>query len=603
MQNALAPIHHPLTQPRVISRLWRKRIIFLIGLMLMGATPAAHAFAIKIDGVEDKKIAKNINLHLQNFEVKGEQLTDPYWQQKLFEVIQKAVQAYGFYHSEATITEIDSEHANVTVTLNEPLRVGNVAREIIGGGRSDPVFRAKYDAFPLKKGDILDHQTYEKFKQEMFNYALSNGYFDFFWQATRIDIIRDQHVAHIALIAQSGERYKFGDTRLIGDQKSTAIIARLQTFSHGQFYDSTTLTDFNRNLNQTGYFNRVIARPIVSDAKDHVVPIEVSVFHKPRDEFDVGAGIATDTGPRVRLSWKRPWVNDLGHSVTGNLFLSAPEQSLTIDYRIPKLNTKTDYVSFTSGYQFIDYSNTDTESETLSFSANRYWQNTDSPWQVHGSVTYLREMYQQGLDSARTTQLILPGYGISYRQRDDLLNVTNGTLFQTSIQAGSVDLASDIDLIKATVDGAILRSFGPHRFRLRAQAGYIETNDFAQVPVSLRFFAGGDQSVRGFAYRDLSPREEVFNPVTGETVIDATGGRYMVSGGVEYDYPVYPDWRMALFVDSGTATNNFDEGFALGTGIGANWRSPIGPVRLYLARGFSDREDTWRLHFILGPEL
>ena len=83
----------------------------------------------------------------------------------------------------------------------------------------------------------------------------------------------------------------------------------------------------------------------------------------------------------------------------------------------------------------------------------------------------------------------------------------------------------------------------------------------------------------------------------------SVGGRYLVTASVEYAYRVAENWRAAVFTDAGTATNDFDEGLAYGFGVGFHWLSPIGPVRVYGARGLSEYENSWRLHFILGPEL
>ena len=104
----------------------------------------------------------------------------------------------------------------------------------------------------------------------MFNYALSHGYFDFFWQATRLDLVREEKQANILLIAQSGPQYHFGDVKIVGDDKAKAIIKRLMPFKPGEPYSSSTLSDFNRSLNQSGYFSRVIARPVVSLSLIHI---------------------------------------------------------------------------------------------------------------------------------------------------------------------------------------------------------------------------------------------------------------------------------------------------------------------------------------------
>ncbi len=207
----------------------------------------------------------------------------------------------------------------------------------------------------------------------------------------------------------------------------------------------------------------MIARPVVSEADGLLVPVEVSLLHRPTDTFNVSVGAATDTGPRVRLGWERPWVNSKGHSVSSDVFISAPEQSVTADYRIPMRNITRDYASIEAGYQFIEYSNTSFESETLSLSAHRYWQQDGSPWQQDYSLTYLRETYDQGELEANTTSLVLPGYSLTYSKKDSELNISNGNYFQVLAQYGKEGLGSDIDYIKTVVElKQILLMMYPH---------------------------------------------------------------------------------------------------------------------------------------------
>jgi translocation and assembly module TamA len=565
---------------------------------------AQESISYDIQGVEDDKLRNNIRLHLNSLDVEKSLLTDPYWQDEVGETVATAVQPYGYYNSETRVRIEEGDKVTVNVALNTPLTINKVTREIIGAGREDKGFRERFNSLKLKEGDVLNQTIYESFKSSMFNYALSNGYFDYHWQATRLDLVREEKQANVLLIAQSGPQYQFGELKFVGDDKAKAIIERLKPFKAGDAYSSAILADFNRSLNQSGYFTRVIARPVVSEADGLLVPVEVSLLHRPTDAFNVSVGAATDTGPRVRLGWERPWVNSKGHSASSDIFISAPEQSVTADYRIPMRNITRDYASIEAGYQFIEYSNTSFESETLSLSAHRYWQHDKSPWQHDGSVTYLRETYDQGELSTNTTSLVLPGYSLTYRDKDSELNINNGTYLQMLTQVGREGYGSDIDFAKAVVEGLVIRTFNDvHRITIRGEAGAIKTNSFDEVPTSLRFYAGGDKSIRGFEYREISPKAEVISPETGKLTTDSIGGKYLLTSSVEYAYQVADNWRVAAFIDAGTATNDTSTTLTYGMGPGVHWLSPIGPVRFYIARGFSPDQNTWDIHIMLGPEL
>ena len=605
----LASLQDPLFR-QFMLKTFKTHLVLMCGVLLSlictlaSTAQAQEGISYHIQGVKDDKLRNNIRLHLNSLDVEKALLTDPYWQGEVSDTVATALQPYGYYNSETNVVIDDGDKVTVNVSLNAPLTINKVTREIIGAGREDKAFRERFNALKLKEGDVLNQTIYESFKSSMFNYALSNGYFDFYWQATRLDLVRGAKQANVLLIAQSGPQYQFGELKIVGEDKAKAIISRLKPFETGDAYSSAVLSDFNRRLNQSGYFNRVIARPVVSDAEGLRVPVEVSLQHRPTDAFNVSLGAATDTGPRVRLGWERPWVNDKGHSVSSDIFISEPEQSVTADYRIPMKNITRDYASIEAGYQFIEYANTSFESETLSLSAHRYWQKNDSPWQHDGSITYLRETYDQGELNTNTTSLVLPGYSLTYRNKDSELNISNGSYIQMLAQYGKEGFGSDIDFAKAVIEATLIRTFDDvHRISLRGEAGAIKTNSFDEVPTSLRFYAGGDQSVRGFDYREISPTADVIDPETGELVTDSIGGKYLLTTSVEYAYRVADNWRVAAFVDAGTATNDTSTTLTYSVGPGVHWLSPIGPVRLYVARGFAPDENTWQLHIMLGPEL
>lgn len=583
-----------------LRKYFKTRCLILLVALLPWQALAELTFSI--DGIDDDEIEDNIRLHLKSINISQDALSDPFWQEEISKTVATAVEPFGYYNSTTLIETAEDGDVELTVSLDTPLKVTNITREIIGAGRADKTFRKTFNSFPLQKGDVLLQPEYEQFKSRMFNYALNHGYFDFHWQATRLDLVREERAANILLIAQSGPRYEFGEIAINGQDKAASIVEQLKPFDVGEPYTADQLTEFNRRLNATGYFSRVIARPVVSKAQGTRVPIEVTLDHKPRDNFNVGIGAATDTGPRLRLKWERPWVNDEGHSANAELFISAPEQSITADYLVPMGDLKNDYLKYEAGYQFLDYSNTNTESETLSLSVHRLIQQADSPWQSDYSTTLLREKYEVNDDPSQTTQLLLPGYALQYLTKDDPLNISRGTYFRAGVQVGREDIGSDIDIIKASVEAKFIRTLGKHRFMVRSEIGAIKTDSFTEVPASVRFYAGGDQSVRGFGFRDISPAGEIFNPVLG-AIQESAGARYLATMGNEYAYQVAPNWRIAAFVDVGVATNEFEEDPSYGVGPGVHWLSPIGPVRLYIARSFSPDEKNWRIHFMLGPEL
>ncbi|WP_100657931.1 autotransporter assembly complex protein TamA [Alteromonas flava] len=551
---------------------------------------AAHA-QVTINGVQQNAILDNIHLHLANVEIDTSLSPERLWQEPIEQAINKAVKPFGYYAADMRIFQEDGK-VSVNISLGDPLTIANITLEVIGAGRSDSWFSQRFKQFPLQLGQPLQQHLYDQFKADMLATAISRGYFDFKWQAARLDLVRETREANILLVAQSGPRYKYGELRIKGDDIAQTIIARINPLEQGAPYLAEEISELNRVINNTGYFNRAVARPLVSEAIDGLVPIEVTLAHKPRDLFDLGVGFSSDIGAQFSAKWQRPWVNSRGHSVQADVFLSEPEQSLTSSYRIPMGDVNNDYLSLQAGFESTDEN--DTRSESITFAAQRFWKPKGTDWQQSVFIRYQNERFAQASEDKQTTQLVLPGYSISLFRSRGGLDIEWGNRTVLTVEAGDDTLLSDIDVARVSARTKWIRTFERHRWVARAEVGAIATSDFTQVPASMRFFAGGDQSIRGFNYRTVSPKDDA-----GKFL----GARYLAVGSIEYAYPIAEQWRLATFVDAGTATNDFEDDLAWGTGFGVHYLSVIGPIRLYLARGKFNDETKYQLHFALGPEL
>ncbi|MFQ9949520.1 MAG: autotransporter assembly complex protein TamA [Escherichia coli] len=135
-----------------------------------------------------------------------------------------------------------------------------------------------------------------------------------------------------------------------------------------------------------------------------------------------------------------------------------------------------------------------------------------------------------------------------------------------------------------------------HRFVTRGTLGWIETGDFDKVPPDLRFFAGGDRSIRGYKYKSIAPKY-----ANG----DLKGASKLITGSLEYQYNVTGKWWGAVFVDSGEAVSDIRRSdFKTGTGVGVRWESPVGPIKLDFAVPVADKDEHGLQFYIgLGPEL
>ncbi|WP_207308750.1 autotransporter assembly complex protein TamA [Marinobacter caseinilyticus] len=509
--------------------------------------------------------------------------------------IKQALRALGYYRPQIQWRVIaeDMPRLELTVEPGEPVRIESRVIEIRGPAADD----AEFGTVPYQRlavGEVLNHGDYNSVRQTISNRALRLGYFDGEFTARRLEVDPDAGTANIELIYQSGERFRLGDVSFReGHGFEDELLHRFVTFEPGSLYHADKLARLNGDLSNSGYFSQVFIDAGPDDARGNTIPVEVRLTRRDPRSVAAGIGFSTDVGPRFRGTWTEHWVNPMGHRRGAETELSAPRQSLSAWYELPLDPPMSDSIRFTAGYQHEDIE--DVESERLTL--GQQWQHAlDNGWQRLLSLRWEAERYQLGQQDSETSRLLLPGIGYSKLSADSPLDPTRGYRLQLDVSGAHRSALSDADILHVVGLARGLITLGDdHRFLGRVQVGGIATNQFSDVPPSLRFFAGGDQSVRGYGYETLSPEDD-----NGDTV----GGRYLLAAGIEYQYSLSQTWRLAAFVDEGNAVNDLFDPLATGVGVGVRWVSPVGPLRLDIAKGLDPEfGGGWRLHFSMGPEL
>lgn len=561
---------------------------------------SASAAKVEIQGVGDSVIEENIRAHIDSIEPPTDSYQFAQYKVKLTEKVDAATQVFGYYHVKTVITHLNADPKNqkwiLSIGLGRVTLLHKVSVKVGGQGADDPEITSWLSSVKLKQGQPLQHTVYENAKKQLKSLALSRGYFDFVFEENSIEVFESEYKSDVKLHANTGRRYQFGELIFAEDQRAKKLINNLLPFKIGDFYQASQLGLLSRRLKQTQYFKHVIVRPLVSKEKNYLVPLEIILTFKPRDNFDLGAGVSSDVGPRFTGKWQRPWVNDNGHALSGEVHLSSPEQYVSIDYKVPLEDAVQNYLSYQAGFQ--TQNDNDTDSEKLSISVTRHWTGVGSDWQRSAFVRLEQETFTQGIEAEQTTRLFTPGITLNRLRSRGGLDIDWGDKQTLTAEFASDSVLSDINIVRVTAESKWVRSYGQHRFLWRAELGGIATNDFSQVPSSSRFFTGGDQSVRGFDYNTLSSFE-----LDADGEPELTGGQYLAVASFEYSYPVANNWRAAAFIDAGNASDDLFKDSAVGIGIGAIWNSPIGPVRLYLAKGQSDSGSTRFFHLSMGPSL
>jgi len=511
------------------------------------------------------------------------------------EQARKAAQALGYYQPQISSDVKGGEKPRLVLNIDpgEPVRLRDVIVRIEGPAASLRAFRVpKSDQ--LKTGAVLNHGHYEDAKHLIQNQASRYGFFSGRFTRQRLAVDPQAGVADIELVYDSGPRYALGKVNFAGDAPfDEELLQRMVPFKAGAPYDSELIAELNQALQSSGYFEGVRVDAAPTAAANDVIPVAVQLETRKPRTMGLGLGFSTDVGPRAKANWTRHWVNPQGHSYGWEAEVSAPRQNVGLWYDIPLDPPLTDKLRFAGGYQNEEIANTDTLSKLLTIGPE-WHSKLPSGWQRVVSLKWQREEYRLGDDSG-LSNLLMPGLTYSYLRSDNRIDPHNGYRLQFDTKLAKEGVASDTNLLYGTVLlKGLTTVWDNHRLLGRVQFGGSATNGYKSIPPSLRFFAGGDQSVRGYDYQSLSPENSKG---------DRVGGRYMVAGSVEYQYSIAEKWRIATFVDQGNSFNKLElPNLKTGVGLGLRWVSPVGPIRLDLAHAMND-DGGIRLHFSMGPEL
>lgn len=576
----------------------RYRALFLVCFLFAASSHAAN-IRLQVVGLEGQ-LQKNVRARLSTIGP-DEVSADGRFRARVDDAIRRGLRALGYYDPQINFEYRPAVNGGrpvllVTVDAGEPVKIAETHVLLRGDARNDSDYLQLRRSSLPKVGSVLNHSDYDDFKRDINNLALRKGYFDGHFDKSQLGVIRETRQAFWDIDYDSGTRYRFGAVHFQGSQIDEAYLRNLIPFEEGDDYTSEDLGEFNRRLSATGWFTSAVVSPDFAAGKStKTLPLDAVVTPRSRNLLETGVGFSTDVGPRIQTTWRRPWVNSSGHSLESSLSLSAPEQSLDFSYKIPLLKSPLEqFYLLQAGFKREDLNDTQSDGTTLNVA--RFWTLSQG-WQRSVNLRWSLDHFTQG-SVTDTTMLLYPGLSFNRTRQRGGMMPTWGDSQRYSIDISDTTWGSDIDFAVMQAQNVWIRTLADkHRFVARGTLGWIETNSFSRVPPSLRFFAGGDRSIRGYKFRSISPRDD-----EGKL----TGASKLLTGSIEYQYNVTGRWWGAVFVDTGDAVNKLNlNDLKTGAGVGVRWASPIGPVKFDFAVPVGDPEKRNDLQFYigLGPEL
>jgi translocation and assembly module TamA len=510
------------------------------------------------------------------------------------EQISRALEAFGYYQVQVSseLEQVDGIHrARYVVTLGEPTRVHQLLVDTGGVDAENRRVGRVVRAFRPRLEEVLHHPTYEASKTRVFQTLLSEGYLEAEIERARVEVVRANNSADIQLVFNPGLRYAFGELNFIGSQVDTASLARLAPFAAGEEYRLAQLLTLQRRLTDTGYFSVVDVAPDVDALADGRVPIEVRLEPRARTEYRGGLYYGTDSGAGVRGSIERRWLNLRGDQARAELEYSQNTKLAALVYTIPMDRPGRPRLQFRSSWSDRVTDSSESRQVLLSAAYIGTWRD----WNQNLSINLVDGDFEVGEEPGSST-LLYPEWQISRSSLRPGGDPARGQSLALTLRAGAESVLSDTDFVQLMAQWRQVRPIGKRgdRLILRGDLGATYVDDFDQLPPELRFFAGGDRSLRGFAFQELGPVNDL-----GEV----RGGPYLALASAEYERRINETWAVAGFVDVGNAFDSGQFDAVVSVGSGLRWRGPVGLVRLDLGVGVSEDDVPLRLHLIIGGDL
>lgn len=573
-------------------------IILSFCVCISAATLAAPILKTTITGITgpaqvnaEKKVSKLLEMHKK---IRSDAEIKRLYHQIDAEIID-SIQPYGYFKAKIKSTLTWSNNnwiANYHVSSGPRIKIGYVRVNIIGDGRIDREYQNILKDFPLKTGQYLETPIYNKAKDNLLDIAASRGYFDAKMQASEITIDLESYRADITILLNTGQRYRFGEVRFI--QKDTGakrlsfrFLSRFVQFKQGEFFDQQALFDLQKQLRNSNYFDQVTVNPEPRSSRNGQVPIVVTLIASKSKHYQLGAGVGTDSGMRGLLGVKFRRLTADGHYAETNTKASVKDGTIKgvfkASYNIPGHNPNKDLYKF---FAQADQDNDQDYGESTSGKLGASYITEIAGWQQTAGLVYQVERSNPEGENPFSSDLLIPTVSWLRVKSDDPIRPNNGYKIMLSFRGATKKLLSNTDFFQAKLTLKWLHTFGDSfRIITRGDFGQLTIDDIDTLPLSLRFTAGGAQSIRGYGFRNIKD------------------GRAMSIVSLEAQQRIYKDFYISAFADAGDIGSKYFDDIKRSLGAGIVWRSPVGSVSLTIAQAIDKPGQPRRVELSMGPEL
>lgn len=569
----------------------RKIASFLLKITLFSMLVSAACAGLQLNynlsgitGASFKNAVTRLNVDKDAYpELTPAAIQDLY--QRAPQEIRQALQPFGYFNPQVTGSLQHSNsiwNANFNIAVGPLLKIKSIHIEVIGPGKDNSALNKTLNDLPIHEGMGFDANAYIKTKDSLIQTLNEQGYIKAQLVYKKISIDRKRNTATIELKIDTGRKYYFGAVSFHVEGYSEKFLKRFVPFKSTEAFSSEKLLQLQQDMETSYYFRQVNVTPDFNQIDGDTVPITVDGTLPKSQAYNLGLGYGTFTGPRLTAGVNFRRTTDTGQHFDAQLKLSSVLSGLAAKYYFPGKNPLTDF--WTVGLNIQKFMPKNGSSNSKSVSVGYLTKYKDI--QGNLNLNYLVENYNVEDSPNQKSRLLYPSLNLTYSKADDVLNPSTGKAISLNLQGAANTLFSSTSFLQGDLKAKYL--FSPTTFNailLRGGVGYTVVHNIDQLPLSMRFFAGGLNSIRGFPDSSIGP------------------GKYLQTASVEYRNKMVGNWNAALFYDVGNASDHYGSGINRGDGVGIIYNSVLGPIKLYVARAESKPSKPKSIEFSIGPEF
>lgn len=508
--------------------------------------------------------------------------------------IRETLETFGYYAASVAsrvTAEGDLRRVTLDVTMGPPVLVESASVEIAGAARDLDSVRSAAAAFRPRVGERFDHVLYESSKARIQKALVDVGFLDAQLRTHEVQLTAESRTATISLAWDSGERHRFGAAAFSTTHLDPEVMDRFLPWRAGDYYSSEKLLQLQQRLIDADYFSLVSVEPRRERETNNEIPVDIELLPAKQTVYTGSLYGSTDTGAGVQGGFKRRWLNPAGHKLNASVDYAQLKQEVVLGYTIPLRGQDFRSLSTAGSYKWEVTDSSESKTAQLTTKEVRQWHG----WTRSVGLTLLGGDFEIGSERGDSVLLYAEGT-VSKSDSDNPAFPRRGQSLVVGARLASESLLSDTGFVQIGMRAKRVDAIGSlGRLISRLTLGAMAVDDFDELPPELRFFAGGDRSIRGFDYESVGSTNEVG---------DVIGGTYLIVGSVEYERYFGKDWGLAAFVDAGDAFLKDEFDANIGVGMGLRWRSPVGVVRIDVGVPVQSKlESGARLHVVIGPDL